>query len=125
MYSFCMQSYQDNKIHSVKYGELFDIVTHLQPLIIAPTNNQPLDLSLVGGLIERNGSTLYSLARDDILNKVETYDHDQLQDELSELIQSDKWITDYWLLGGFDIIVWYCRLMKLSTLNVIASYMIP
>ena len=63
----------------------------------------------------------------ELLRFIVTYNQDEFLEFVctQELIHTDKWIRDYWLVNIFDIIVWCCRLMKLSTLNVIASYMIP
>ena len=133
-YTIIPESAKFNKIDLVKYGEIFDEYKTPQPI---ETNIKQIHLSKEKWYLDsqiRNrineafgGDSHRQFPLRKVLRFAVTYNQNELIEFIctQELIECSYWDRDFFLSQIFDIIPWSSKIMKLSAINVIASYMIP
>lgn len=131
-YSIIPDSAKYNKIDLVKYGQIFD---DYQPPNPIETAIKEIHLSEPRWYLNYNtrdkiqkafgGHQQFPLRN--LLRFCVTYNQNEMLEFIctQELIECLHWDRDFFLSQVFDIILWSSKIMKLSALNVIASYMIP
>eukprot|EP01084_Bolivina_argentea_P211404 359625_1 len=135
-----------SKIDLIKYGKVFtnyksrDIADNMQTINIisaleleskqnshaaTTATNCYFDESFRRNVIEK--CKPYQFPLDSILSFCVTYQQYELLEFIltQELIETLYWSRDYFKCNLYSIIKWSSQLMKLTALNVIASYMIP
>ena len=133
-YTIVPESAKFNKIDLVKYGQIFDEYKVPQPIETAikqihlSKEKWYLDSQIRHRINDAFGSDEHlQFPLRKLLRFAVTYNQNELVEFIctQELIECLHWDRDFFLSQIFDIIPWSSKVMKLSAINVIASYMIP